>query len=39
MFSHERTPIDEALSKGKMDMLDAINAAVAQLELAGANVS
>ena len=33
MFSHERTPVDEALSKGKLDVLDAINVSIAQLEL------
>lgn len=39
IFSHERTPVDEAVSQGKMDIVDAINAAVAQLELAGVQVS
>lgn len=39
MCSHERTPMDEAVSNNKMDVIDAINAAVAQLELAGINVS
>lgn len=37
--SHDRTPLDEALSKGKMDVFDAINAAVAQMELTEARVS
>lgn len=39
MFSYERTPMDEAVSGGKMDVIDAINAAVAQLELTGIGVS
>ncbi|KAK6916131.1 Ankyrin repeat, partial [Dillenia turbinata] len=29
----ERTPLDEAVSGGKMDVIDAINTAVAQVEL------
>ncbi|CAN0905470.1 Ankyrin repeat-containing protein P16F5.05c [Linum grandiflorum] len=37
--SHERTPMDEAVTRGKTDVIDAINAAVAQLELAGVTVS
>ena len=37
--SHERTPMDEAVSRGKMDVIDAINAAVAQVELSGTTVS
>ncbi|KAL2941956.1 Ankyrin repeat-containing protein P16F5.05c [Bienertia sinuspersici] len=37
--SHDQTPIDEALSKGKTDVFDAINAAVAQVELTQARVS
>ncbi|XP_030959587.1 ankyrin repeat-containing protein P16F5.05c isoform X1 [Quercus lobata] len=37
--SYERTPMDEAVSGGKMDVIDAINAAVAQLELTGVSVS
>ncbi|RVW17600.1 hypothetical protein CK203_096721 [Vitis vinifera] len=37
--SHERTPMDEAVSRGKMDVIDAINAAVAQVELTGIRVS
>ncbi|XP_044471063.1 ankyrin repeat-containing protein P16F5.05c isoform X1 [Mangifera indica] len=37
--SHERTPIDEAVSRGKMDVIDAINAAIAQRELSGVTVS
>ena len=39
MCSHERTPMDEAVSRGKMDVIDAINASVAQLELSGVTVS
>lgn len=39
IFSHERTPMDEAVTRGKLDVVDAINAAVAQLELAGVTVS
>lgn len=39
IFSHERTPMDEAVSRGKMDVIDAINAAVAQVELTGIGVS
>jgi hypothetical protein len=39
IFSHERTPMDEAVTREKMDVIDAINAAVAQLELAGVAVS
>lgn len=38
-FSHERTPIDEAVSRGKMDIVDAINAAEAQVELGGVAVN
>jgi hypothetical protein len=38
-FSHEKTPVDEAVSRGNMEVLDAINAAVAQAELAGVSVS
>ncbi|BBH02389.1 ankyrin repeat family protein [Prunus dulcis] len=37
--SYERTPIDEAVTRGKMDVLDAINAAAAQVELTGVSVS
>ncbi|KAL9333807.1 hypothetical protein Peur_073946 [Populus x canadensis] len=37
--SHERTPMDEAVTRGKLDVIDAINAAVAQQELAGVTVS
>lgn len=37
--SHERTPMDEAVSRGKMDVIDAIGAAVAQVELSGTRVS
>ena len=39
VFSYERTPMDEAVSRGKMDVVDAINTAVAQVELTGINVS
>lgn len=39
MCSHERTPVDEAVSRGKMDVIDAINAAEAQLALAGSSMS
>lgn len=39
VFSYERTPIDEAVTRGKMDVLDAINAAAAQVELTGVSVS
>jgi hypothetical protein len=39
VFSHERTPMDEAVTRGKLDVIDAINAAVAQQELAGVTVS
>lgn len=39
IFSHERTPVDEAGTKGKLDVIDAINEAMAQLELTGASVS
>ena len=31
--------MDEAVSRAKMDVIDAINAAVAQVELAGTGVS
>lgn len=31
--------MDEAVSRGKMDVIDAINASVAQLELSGVTVS
>ena len=31
--------MDEAVSRGKMDVIDAINAAVAQVELTGIGVS
>lgn len=37
--SHERSPIDEAVSRGKMDVIDAINEAAAQVELSTAQVS
>lgn len=38
-FSHERTPVDEAVCKGKLEVVDAINAAVAQAELEEVTVS
>lgn len=37
--SHERTPMDEAVSRGKMDVIDAINTAVAVLEVNSISVS
>ncbi|TXG72435.1 hypothetical protein EZV62_001014 [Acer yangbiense] len=37
--SQERTPIDEAVSRGKMDVIDTINATMAQVELSGVAVS
>ena len=37
--SYEKTPMDEAVTKGKMDVIDAIGAAVAQAELDGVTVS
>ncbi|PIM98779.1 hypothetical protein CDL12_28735 [Handroanthus impetiginosus] len=37
--SHERTPMDEAVSRGKMDVIDAINEAAAQVELTETTVS
>lgn len=33
--SYERTPMDEAVSRGKLDLVDAINAAVLQADLNG----
>lgn len=39
IFSHERTPVDEAVNRGKLDIIDAINEAAAQVELAGSSVS
>ncbi|PKA55400.1 Ankyrin repeat domain-containing protein 2 [Apostasia shenzhenica] len=36
---YERTPMDEAVSRGKMEVVDAINTAVAQAELQGVRVS
>ncbi|KAK6142825.1 hypothetical protein DH2020_023173 [Rehmannia glutinosa] len=36
---HERTPVDEAVSRGKLDVIDAINEAAAQVELTGTRVS
>ena len=38
-YSYERTPMDEAVSQGKMEVVDAINAAVAEFELNGVEVS
>lgn len=37
--SHEKTPMDEAVTTGKMHVIDAIGAAVAQAELDGVTVS
>ncbi|RWW00775.1 hypothetical protein BHE74_00040119 [Ensete ventricosum] len=37
--SHERTPMDEAVSRGKMDVINAINMMVAQVELDDVNIS
>lgn len=37
--SHERTPMDEAVSRGKMDVIDAIDNAVTQVELDGVRVA
>lgn len=37
--SHEKTAMDEAVTTGKMDVIDAIGAAVAQAELDGVTVS
>ncbi|URE26767.1 Ankyrin repeat [Musa troglodytarum] len=37
--SHERTPMDEAVSRGKMDVINAINMTVAQVELDDVNIS
>ncbi|XP_022631997.1 uncharacterized protein LOC106778685 isoform X2 [Vigna radiata var. radiata] len=37
--NHERTPMDEAVSRGKLEVMDAINEAVALVELRGAMVS
>ena len=39
IVSYERTPVDEAVSRGKMDVLDAVNAAAAQVELRDVSVS
>ena len=39
MSSHERTPIDEAVNMGKMDVIDAINTTIAELEFTGVNIS
>ena len=39
VFSHERTPVDEAVTGGKMDVVDAINEAMAQTELTATQVS
>ncbi|KAL6223307.1 hypothetical protein ACLB2K_006694 [Fragaria x ananassa] len=37
--SYEKSPIDEAVSGQKMDVIDAINESVAQVELTGIRVS
>ncbi|CAL9779179.1 unnamed protein product [Musa acuminata subsp. burmannicoides] len=39
LLFHERTPMDEAVSRGKMDVINAINMTVAQLELDDVNIS
>ena len=39
LFSYERTPMDEAVSRGKLEVMDAINEAMAQIELTGASMS
>lgn len=39
LFSHERTPMDEAVVSGKLEVMDAINEAVALVELRSALVS
>lgn len=38
LFRHERTPVDEAAVGGKMDVIDAINTAVTQVELTRTSV-
>ena len=38
LFGHERTPMDEAVSGGKLEVMDAINEAVALVTLAAAMV-
>lgn len=38
-LSHEKSPVDEAVSLGKMDVIDAINEAAAQVDLARTQVS
>ncbi|XP_049935436.1 uncharacterized protein LOC116259780 [Nymphaea colorata] len=37
--SHERTPLDEAVNMGKMDIVDVISSASALAELVGVNIS
>ena len=39
MSSPEGTPIDEAVTMGKIGVTEAINATIAELELTGVNVS
>lgn len=39
LVSYERTPMDEAISRGKLDLVDAINAAVLQADLNGVRLS
>lgn len=39
LVSYERTPMDEAVSRGKLDLVDAINAAVLQADLNGVRLS
>ncbi|KAL0910965.1 hypothetical protein M5K25_019064 [Dendrobium thyrsiflorum] len=38
-FCYERTPMDEAVGRGEMQVVDAVNAAVAQAELQGVSVN
>ncbi|PKU73543.1 Ankyrin repeat domain-containing protein 2 [Dendrobium catenatum] len=37
--SYERTPMDEAVARGEMQVVDAVSAAVAQAELQGVSVN
>lgn len=39
VFRYEKTPIDEVVTRGKMDVLEAINAAAAQVELTCVSMS
>lgn len=38
LLRHEQTPVDEAAIGGKMNVIDAINTAVAEVELTRASV-